>query len=453
MRWALAKVAIATTLMVALAFCIPLALVMRQVAEDRALSTARESAAAMVTVLAVTDDTVALRRAIASDSAGADGRMAVHLPAGKTIGHSHTDREVVDRLAADTGTTMIGTAGGEVLLRAVLLPEDRVAVVEVFIPDELLTRGVPTAWLTVGAIAVLLVALSVATADRLGARVVRASRSLAEASSKLGAGDIAVRVEPAGPRELVGAGEAFNTMADRVVALLDNERELAADLSHRLRTPLTALKLDAEVLGDGPDAARIQSAVDALESEIDAVIAGARRSVTERTTQLCDVSEVVEDRMAMWGVLAEDHGRRFHLSGTNRQLLVAIPRDDLVSCVDALVGNVFAHTPQDVAFAVEMDADSGRLMVEDAGPGIDDPVKALTRGSSGAGSSGLGLDIVARTAAAGGGQLDIGRSGMGGARIVWTFGNSVLRDGQPVAGVRGGRPRKVTVKWRKKVAQ
>ena len=57
-----------------------------------------------------------------------------------------------------------------------------------------------------------------------------------------------VRVEPTGPRELAEAGYAFNRMADRLVAARTDERELVADLSHRLRTPLTVLRLDAEAL-------------------------------------------------------------------------------------------------------------------------------------------------------------------------------------------------------------
>ena len=55
-------------------------------------------------------------------------------------------------------------------------------------------------------------------------------------------------MEPTGPRELAEAGYAFNRMADRLDAARTDERELVADLSHRLRTPLTVLRLDAEAL-------------------------------------------------------------------------------------------------------------------------------------------------------------------------------------------------------------
>ncbi|GAA4898262.1 signal transduction histidine kinase [Stackebrandtia albiflava] len=426
MRWALAKVAIATTSMVALAFCIPLALVSRQVAEERAMAEARESAAAMVTVLAATDDPVALRRAVAADHAGAADRLAVHLPGHGVIGASHVDLAQVRRVSAAAETATVPGEGGVVYLRAVLLPGEQVAVVEVYIPDERLTHGVATAWWTLSIVAVLLVAISVGMADRLAAKVVRAATSLAAAATRLGAGDLTVRVRPAGPDELVEAGEAFNSMADRVVSVVDAERELVADLSHRLRTPLTALRLDGEALPDTPDGRRIRASVDALEAEVDAVIAGARRSVADRGPAHAQVAEILAERIALWGMLAEDYGRRFEVEGLDAPVWVRLSRDDVTSCLDALIGNVFAHTPQDAPFAVRLDPVAGRLAVEDGGPGIDDPISALTRGKSGAGSSGLGLDIVARMAKSTGGRLHIGVSELGGARIVWSFGDAVI---------------------------
>ena len=154
------------------------------------------------------------------------------------------------------------------------------------------------------------------------------------------------------------------------------------------------------------------------------MIAGARQSVTDRSTRLSDVGETVAARMSMWGELAADHGRRYEMSGLDHPVWIKVPHEDVVSCIDVLIGNVFAHTPQDAPFRVHLDHRADCLVVEDGGPGIDNPTAALTRGNSGGGSSGLGLDIVARVAKAGNGQLSIGRSDLGGARIVWTFGDA-----------------------------
>ncbi|MGJ0223696.1 ATP-binding protein, partial [Streptococcus pyogenes] len=76
------------------------------------------------------------------------------------------------------------------------------------------------------------------------------------------------------------------------------------------------------------------------------------------------------------------------------------------------------HTPDGVALAVRVEAppDVVRVVVEDAGPGFD-PVALAARGESGAGSTGLGLDVARRTAEAAGGRLVVDRGRLGGARV------------------------------------
>jgi anti-sigma regulatory factor (Ser/Thr protein kinase) len=97
-----------------------------------------------------------------------------------------------------------------------------------------------------------------------------------------------------------------------------------------------------------------------------------------------------------------------------------LARSELVAALDALLGNVFRYTPQGTAFEVAVSRRDGyvALRVDDAGPGIDDPDRALRRGASDRGSTGLGLDIVRRAAIAGRGSVDIGRSALGGASVV-----------------------------------
>jgi signal transduction histidine kinase len=106
--------------------------------------------------------------------------------------------------------------------------------------------------------------------------------------------------------------------------------------------------------------------------------------------------------------------------GGDRPVWVPVPRSELILAVDALLGNVFAHTPEGAAFRVTVSP--AGLIVDDAGPGIADPAAAVQRGVSGAGSTGLGLDIVRRVAEAGGGRLAIDRGPLGGARIALLLG-------------------------------
>jgi signal transduction histidine kinase len=212
---------------------------------------------------------------------------------------------------------------------------------------------------------------------------------------------------------------ALNHLADRIRVLLQAERESAADLSHRLRTPLTALRLDAEALSDPAEAARLTAHVDALERAVTASIADARSPAEGH----CDAAAVVRERVAFWAVLAEETGRPSELSAPDPPVPVALPAAELAAALDALLGNVFAHTPDGVGFTVTVTATGtgARLVVADAGPGFPDPAASarhvLERGASTADSSGLGLDIARRAAHRAGGRLTLDTAPGGGARV------------------------------------
>ncbi|TDD73407.1 sensor histidine kinase [Actinomadura rubrisoli] len=424
MRRTLVLVSLAVTSMVALAFLIPLALTVREIARDRALTTAERQASALGPVLVVTEDPAALERAVASTQVGAAGRMTVHMPDGGLVPkNAHSDGARPEQLteAGRRGRSYTArVSGGYALLQPVSLDAGRTAVVEVFLPDEDLSRGVWKAWLVMTGVAAALVAGSVAVADRLGNRMIRSTRRLAEAAGAFGDGELSVRIEPDGPPELVEAGVAFNAMADHVVQLLAAEREMAADLSHRLRTPLAALRLNAEALGDGQVADQTREAVDRIEREVDQIIRTVRRPTGRGS---CDASKVLRDRVAFWSVLAEDEGRSCELIGAERPAPLPLPGTELAAAVDALLGNIFRHTSEGTGFAVTLHQGQGvtGILVADGGPGIADPDAALKRGSSSGGSTGLGLDIARRAAESTGGYLRIHRSVLGGAQVQMWF--------------------------------
>ncbi len=434
MRRALAGIALSATLMVALSFLIPLALLVREQARDRVTTAAEQRAAALSPVLALTTRPADVQQAVSGLSS--DDQLAVRLPEGKLVGTVHAPPEALERAVRNRETLAMDTAEGWIYLQPVVLAQDRVAVVEAYVPGADLTRGVWVSWGVMSLLALGLVGGSVLVADRLGARVVRSSRSLKRAALALGSGDLAVRVEPDGPPELQEAGAAFNTMADRVVELLAIEREMVADLSHRLRTPLTALYLEADLMGGAPGARRVTDAVAQLESELDSIITAARTPLAAgqvagaAPTKPCDVTEVVAMRLDFWSVLAAQQDRLCERYFTPRPTPVRFPEDDLAAVVDALIGNVFRHTPlgTDLAVRVERTDRHVLLTVDDAGPGVDDPDAALTRGVSVGGSTGLGLDIVARAARAADGELRITRGPMGGARVQVTFGLAVAQE-------------------------
>ncbi|MFF3259423.1 ATP-binding protein [Streptomyces sp. NPDC002932] len=442
MRWALVKVCLAVTAMVVIAFAVPLGLVIKEMASDRAFSDAERQAATIGPTLSITTDRAELLKAVLTTEPGAHDRMAVHIPAAAEadrqaveIGRRRATRKDLETVRASGRASISEVPGGSALLQPTALGAGGTAVVEVFVPDDEVSNGVTTAWLMLAGVGIALIVGSVAVADRLGVRMVEPARRLAGAAQDLGEGRLGTRVPEEGPTELHSAAVAFNSMADQVVQLLANERELAADLSHRLRTPLTVLRLNAASLGEGPAAEQTRAAVEQLEHEVDTIIRTAREQRPQTQGQGggpgvgCDASEVIRERMAFWSALAEDEGREVRLAGVDRTVRIPVARPELAAALDALLGNVFRHTPEGTAFAVDVhhSGEAVIVLVSDAGGGIADPRAALARGGSGhggakgaVGSTGLGLDIVRRVAESTGGDVRIGRSVLGGTEVrIW----------------------------------
>ena len=108
-----------------------------------------------------------------------------------------------------------------------------------------------------------------------------------------------------------------------------------------------------------------------------------------------------------------------------RPVPVRVSHTDLMACVDILLENVFAHTPEGVAFTIRLSRRAGGgawLAVSDDGPGFGD-VDPTRRGLSRGGSTGLGLDIARRIAEGSGGSLVIGQSASGGATVTLGLGS------------------------------
>jgi signal transduction histidine kinase len=163
--------------------------------------------------------------------------------------------------------------------------------------------------------------------------------------------------------------------------------------------------------------------MDQLELMVDEVIREARRPVRSNIPEVADLCAVTRDRVAFWSVLADDQQRSLEVTVPAEPILVSAEARDLADALDALIGNVFAHTEEGIGFRVAVQPHAGPgawLEVSDEGSGIADP-EVLERGRSAAGSTGLGLDIARRVAHRAGGVIAVGASPGGGARIRLTL--------------------------------
>jgi signal transduction histidine kinase len=405
-------------------------------------------AATVVGSLVAGADADGVAKAVAA--AGGVPPVLVHDGGGTVPPESHASADDIARAAHGTEHQSRDVDGGQLLLDPVKVGK-RTVVVEAFVPDAQLNDGVETMWWTLLSIALLLAIGAVIVVDRLARGAVRSARNLVEAAMAVGGGDLGVRIEPSGPRELAEAGYAFNRMADRLVTSRTNERELVADLSHRLRTPLTVLRLDADAL-DSDDTSigtfspaeldrrrtirRIRQAIVTLEGEVDQLINTTRKAVAAQVAApedgTCDASEVVRDRMVFWSALAGDQNRPYRVVGANTRIPVPVARAELAAALDAILGNVFRYTPQGTAFEVGISRRDGwvAVRVDDAGEGIADPDRALRRGASDRGSTGLGLDIARRAAQSTGGSVSIDRAAMGGASVMMLLADAEAKPRQ-----------------------
>jgi signal transduction histidine kinase len=437
MRLRVILLVMATSSLVLISFLIPLALVLRTLAADRAVSTATAQAQSMAP-LVTTLPTDSLRLTIDQINAETGTPVTIFLPSGAELGQP-APRSAAVQLARKGRSFTAEAPGGEQVLVAVEGLPGGPAVISAFVPDSVLRHGVTRAWLLLGCVGLLLLVLSVAVADQLARSVVRPIKALALASDQLAAGDLSARATVAGPPEVRRAGVGLNRLAVRIGELLAHERETVADLSHRLRTPLTALRIDAESLRDGAEMERMLADVSAVERTVSGIIREARRPSNASVRVSCDAAEVIGQCAAFWWPLAEDQDRWMTVDVAPGPVPVRVSRDDLVTCADILLENVFAHTPEGAALAVRLSPRPGGawLIVTDDGPGFGD-ADPTQRGLSRAGSTGLGLDIARRIAEASGGALVVGRSASGGGKVTVSLRSP---GGPPDTGRKHGRNR------------
>jgi signal transduction histidine kinase len=436
-RRRLALIAAIATGTVMLAFCIPLALYVRTAAYDRAVDGAQLQARSLAAELSTVRDRAGVARLVRQANSASVTKATAYLSGGVRIGGPvWPSVRVPAAVFGERAVTTVSPDGGRMVWEPVHDPVAAWAVV-VRVPVGGLARGVPRTWMLLFGGGALLVLIAVALADRLGRSIVRPLQELVAVTNRLRDGDLTSRTRPAGPYEVAEVGEAVNDLAARIDGLLAAARLAAADLGHRLRTPLTALRLDVEALADeslavGAASNRLQADLHGLERAVDQLIRKTR-DAPEHAPAHSDLAEAVRDRMAFWSVLAKSQGRTADVQLPSRRIEVGLTRDDLDAAIDALLSNVFAHTPEGTGFSVTLRPAGHRpsvwslLVMNDpppaAGPATTTaasmparlPMPAISTGT------GLGLDIVRRTAATAGGTLTTGPTATGGFSAQLTF--------------------------------
>ena len=240
------------------------------------------------------------------------------------------------------------------------------------------------------------------------------------------------------PAEAAPLVHSLNALLARLGQALDSQRAFVADAAHELRSPLTALKLQAQGLKRAPDDASRQAALDALVAGVDRaarlveqLLALARSEPGAPAVPFAPVAlaPLLRQVLADLGALAESRGCRLQLDLDAAFESASVNGDANALAVLArnLVDNALRYGPAGGTVQVALVFQTGAwlLSVDDAGPGIAAPERErvfarFVRGAHSAATSGsgLGLAIVKTIAERHGGTVALADSALGGLRVV-----------------------------------
>lgn len=248
---------------------------------------------------------------------------------------------------------------------------------------------------------------------------IRPIRRLAVAAERFGKGRDVPFFKVEGAREVRQAARAFIDMKERLQRQIQQRTTMLAGVSHDLRTPLTRMKLQVELM-DGPDAADLRSDIADMERMIGAYLQFARGDGAEEPVR-SDLKDLLEQ--AARGMNREQERVFVEVQEDLTLLLrpVAFAR-----CIDNLLGNALQYG-KNAWISARRFGDTIEICIDDDGPGIpqgqyEDVFKPFFRGETSrnarTGGVGLGLPIVQDIVFSHGGQIWLDRSPKGGLRVV-----------------------------------
>lgn len=269
-------------------------------------------------------------------------------------------------------------------------------------------------WLLIGALGLGGVLIAVALAAVQARRLARPLEAIARRSAQLGDGDFSVRVGHFGVPEIDAIAQGLDTSAARIAELVAREREFSANVSHQLRTPLTALRLrieEAEGEAD-PNGRRREldaalAETDRLEATIADLLVHARRMSTGKPIEV-NLASVAHEHAGTWRPVFARSGRALEV-GTSKNVLAHASRGTVGQVLDVLLDNALRHGAGATRIEVTTDGRAACIAVADAGPGIPDPDRdrIFERGASRAGGTGIGLHLARALAQADGGTIRV----------------------------------------------
>ncbi|MEU8999088.1 ATP-binding protein [Streptomyces caniferus] len=268
--------------------------------------------------------------------------------------------------------------------------------------------------LVILAVALLAIIAAVILAVRQGRRLTAPLTDLAETAERLGSGDPRPRHRRYGVQELDRVADVLDASAERIARMLTAERRLAADASHQLRTPLTALSMRLEeiTVTDDPDTVKEEATialaqVERLTDVVQRLLTNSRDPRSGSAVAF-DLDEVVKQQIEEWRPAYRSAGRAIVRSGKKGLRAVGTP-GAVAQVLATLIENSLMHGDGTVALRTRVTGNQAVVEVIDAGPGVPPDLgsRVFERTVSGRNSTGLGLAVARDLAEADGGRLEL----------------------------------------------
>ncbi|MFF8973297.1 ATP-binding protein [Streptomyces sp. NPDC014995] len=322
------------------------------------------------------------------------------------------DRYAVIRIPGQRAIEVGTKPEGDVIRGKAVGEEGETVVIEE--PRSSVTREVGRTLLIIGLVALLAVIAAVLLAIRQANRLASPLTDLAETAERLGSGDPRPRHKRYGVPELDRVADVLDSSAERIARMLTAERRLAADASHQLRTPLTALSMRLEeiTLTDDPDTVKEEATialtqVERLTDVVERLLTNSRDPRTGSAVTF-DLDEVIQQQLAEWRPAYRSVGRAIVSSGKRHLEAVGTP-GAVAQVLAALIENSLMHGGGTVALRTRVTGNQAVIEVTDEGPGVpaDLGARIFERAISGRNSTGIGLAVARDLAEADGGRLEM----------------------------------------------
>ena len=323
------------------------------------------------------------------------------------------------QLVVDSPSTGRSVLGGDPGPGAVTesLPLGLRGVARLSVPGDVMRRTQMQVVALVGLLVVLSVGLGAAIATVTARRLGGPLQDVAERAARLGSGDFRLEPQRHGIPELDRVADVLDTSATALAELVQRERDLVGDVSHQLRSRLTALQLRLDELAAHPDPAIAAEAEAALEQaeRLNAVLnellqaTEDARAATAEPVQLAGLLGAV---VADWRVQARAQRRMVRLR-VDSGLRARVTPGRLREALGVLIDNALRHGGGEVILSARPGGQGreGMVVVEvtDAGEGVPEALAphVFDRGVSGASSTGLGLALARALVEADGGRLEL----------------------------------------------